>query len=99
MIYLLTCNKCRKQYVDQTVFTTGGIIKNLTLVNMRVAYHACKNTCKNIFVTVNIMVLLSDNSMTFIEKADPTNHFQRKNYWKHTLKTFAPYGLNITENV
>ena len=95
LIYLLTCNKRRKQYVDQTVFTTGGIIKNLTLVNMRMAYHACKNTCKNIFVTVNIMVY----SMTFIEKADPTNHLQRKNYWKHTLKTFAPYGLNIKENV
>ena len=61
---------------------------------MRMAYHACKNTCKNIFY-----VLLNDYSMAFVEKADPTNHLQRKNYWKHTLKTFAPYGLNIKENV
>ena len=34
-----------------------------------------------------------------IDKTDPTNSLQRENYWKHTLKIFAPYGLNIKENV
>ena len=42
---------------------------------------------------------LHDASITFIGKTEPTNSLQRKNYWKHTLKTFAPYGLNIKENV
>ena len=38
---------------------------------------------------------LNDVSMIFIAKTDPTNPLQRENYWKHTLKTFAPYGLNL----
>ena len=42
---------------------------------------------------------LNDVSVTFIDKTDPTSPLQRENYWKHTLKTFAPYGLNIKENV
>ena len=43
---------------------------------------------------------LNDLSITFIDKTDPTNPLQqREHYWKHTLKTFAPYGLNIKENV
>ena len=36
---------------------------------------------------------LNDVSITFINKKYPTNRRQRENYWKHTLKTFAPYGL------
>ena len=51
---------------------------------------------------------LNDVSITFIDKTDPTNPLQREAYlesipwnynWKHTLKTFAPYNLNIKENV
>ena len=30
----------------------------LTLVNMRMAYRACRNICANIFVIVNIVVFL-----------------------------------------
>ena len=43
--------------------------------------------------------LLNDVSITFIDKTDPTSPLQRENYWKHTLKTFAPYGLTIKKNV
>ena len=58
LIYLLTCKKCRKQSVGQklTLFAKGGIITDLTLVNMLMKYHASKNTCTNIFVIVNIVV-------------------------------------------
>ena len=38
-------------------------------------------------------------SITFTDKTGPTNPLERENYWKHTLKTFAPYDLNIKENV
>ena len=62
LIYLFTCNKCRKQYAGQTVDTFRYRWNNyrllITLVNMRMAYHACKNICTNIFVIVNIVVLL-----------------------------------------
>ena len=61
LIYLLTCNKCRKQYVDQTVDTfcnRWNNLTDLTVVNMRKAYHACTNICMNIFVVVNTVVFL-----------------------------------------
>ena len=42
---------------------------------------------------------LNDVLIAFIGKTNPTNPLQRENDWKHTLKTFAPYGQNIKENV
>ena len=42
---------------------------------------------------------LNDVSVTFIDKTDSTNPLQRENFWMHTLKTLAPYDLNIKENV
>ena len=54
-LYLLTCNNCIKQDVGQTVFTISRITTDLTLVNIHIAYHACRNTCSNIFVIVNIV--------------------------------------------
>ena len=82
-----------------TLFAIGGIITDLTLLNTRMAYHACKNICTNIFCDSEHSGFLNDLSITFIDKTDPTNPLQRESYWKHTLKTFAPYGLNIKENV
>ena len=41
----------------------------------------------------------NDLSIRFIDKTDPTNPLQRENYLKHTLKAFAPYGVNIKVDV
>ena len=60
-----------------TLFATGGITTDLTLVNMRMVYHACKNSCTNIFVMVNIG-FLNDVSVRSIGKTDPTNLFKEK---------------------
>ena len=42
---------------------------------------------------------LEDVSLTFIDKTDPSGPLKRENYWRGTLKTMAPYGLNIEERV
>ena len=42
---------------------------------------------------------LSDVSITFTDKIEISNPLKRKNYGKHTLKTFATSGLNIAEHV
>ena len=34
-----------------------------------------------------------------IDKTDPSNLLQRENYWRSTLKTMAPWGLNIKDCV
>ena len=38
---------------------------------------------------------LEDVSVTLIDKTDPSNPLQRENYWRITLKTMVPRGLNV----
>ena len=42
---------------------------------------------------------LSDVSITFIDKTDPSDPLRTKDYWRRTLKTIVPYGLNIEDSV
>ena len=42
---------------------------------------------------------LSDVSITFIDKTDPSDPLKREDYWRRTLKTMLPYGLNIEDSV
>ena len=101
LIYLLTCNKCRKQYVGQTV---GAFRYRWNNYRSNSRKHAHGISCMQEhlyehFCDSEHSGFLNEVSITFIDKTDPTNHLQRENYWKHTLKTFAPYGLNMKENV
>ena len=42
---------------------------------------------------------VNDASITFIDKTDPTDPLKREQYWRHTLKTLVPHGLNVSESV
>ena len=42
---------------------------------------------------------LDDVSVTLIGKTDCSNPTNRDNYWMQTLKTFAPYGLNVVDSI
>ena len=42
---------------------------------------------------------LQDVSIIFIDKTDPSDPLKREKYWRDTLKTLAPDGLNISESV
>ena len=42
---------------------------------------------------------LEDVSITLIGKTDPSNPLQRENYWRSTLKTMRPWGLNVEDCV
>ena len=42
---------------------------------------------------------LNDVSITFIDNTDPSDPLKRDNYWRRTLKTMAPFRLNIRDNV
>ena len=41
---------------------------------------------------------LNDVSITFIDKTDLSDPLKREDYWRRTLKTMAPFGLNIEDN-
>ena len=41
---------------------------------------------------------LGNISITFIDETDGKDPKRRKNYWMRTLKTYAPFGLNIEDS-
>ena len=41
---------------------------------------------------------LNEVSITVIYKTDPSDLLKREDYWRRTLKTMAPFGLNIEDN-
>ena len=42
---------------------------------------------------------LNDVSVTLIDKTDGSDPKKREDYWMKTLKTMAPYCLNIEDSV
>ena len=42
---------------------------------------------------------LNDVSLTFINKIDSSDPLKRENFWRETLMTMGPYGLNIEDSV
>ena len=101
LVYLLICNCCKKQYVGQTAdkfhFNWNSYKSNCrkhqrgeTCMQQQLYKHFCDSN-RNCFI--------SGVSVTFIDKTDPTDPLKRENYWRSTLKTTAPFGINIEENV
>ena len=50
------------------------------------------------FCSGNHNCFISDVSVTFLNKTDPSDPLKR-DYWRRTLKTMALIDLNIGENV
>ena len=51
------------------------------------------------FCSSNHYCFISDVSVTFMDKTDPSDPLKRENYWRSTLKNIAPFGLNVEESV
>ena len=41
---------------------------------------------------------LEDLTITFIDKTDHKDSNPREHYWRHTLKTMVPLGLNVEDD-
>ena len=41
---------------------------------------------------------LDEVKIVFIDKTDPKDPNRREHYWRHTLKTMAPDGLNVEDD-
>ena len=101
LVYLLTCNCCKKQYVGQTVdgfrFRWNNYKSNCRKYQrgeMCMQQHLFEHFCD-----CNHEGFLSDVSITFIDKTDPNDPLKREDYWRSTLKTMTPFGLNMEDNV
>ena len=92
LVYLITCNKCFKQYVGQTVDEFRQRWNN----------YKSNDRKSNLFSHCSMAGhdgFLNDVSITFIVKTDPSDPLRREDYRRQTLKTMVPYGLNIEDSV
>ena len=101
LVYLLTCNKCFKQYVGQTVDKYRRRWNNYKSNDRKFQrLEPCMQ--QHLFSHFSITGhdgVLNDDSITFIDKTDPSDPLRREDYWRQTLKTMVPYGLNIEDSV
>ena len=101
LIYLLTSNRCRKQYAWQAVDSFQLRWNNYKcnchkhakgeLVNQQHLYDH--------FILEDHTQFVNDVSIIFIDKTDPFDPLKRECYWRQTLKTLVPYGVNTSESV
>ena len=101
LIYLLTCKCCGKQYVGETTdefrlrwnnYKSNGRknARNETCMQEHLFEH---------FKSEDHSGFLGNVSITLIDKTDGKESKRRENYWMRTLKTYAPFGLNIEDSV
>lgn len=90
IIYLITCDHCKLQYVGQTSRTLADRINN---------HLSCIRTKKN--TTISLHFNLPDHNykhhfkIIAIETTNkPQDLRQRERYWQDTLKTLYPLGIN-----
>ena len=87
IIYLLTCNKCKMQYLGKTVDDFRLRWSNYKDNNRK---YLRKESCMQQhlfehFSSEGHNSFLDDVSIIFIDKTDPKDPNNREHYWRHTL--------------
>ena len=98
VVYLLTCNVCKKQYVGST--TTKFRHRFNQYKSSLKLYEKGRRDFKQVkffehFYSVNHNGILEDINVQNIDYCDPNNKEIRENVWIFTLSTHDPLGLNI----
>ena len=99
-IYLMTCKKCRLQYVGSTVYFKArwrlhkSHIKHNKTTSCRVARHWCGNhrDLKDLEITIIEQVFGDEAAI------DSLLH-TREIFRQHALLTFEPYGMNKRDDL
>ena len=76
----------------------NGTITRAMVISVKRMAHVCSNTFLSISEERHHS-FLKDVSITMGDKTDPSNPLQRENYWRSTLKTMTPWGLNVEDCV
>ena len=100
LIYLLTCKKCHKQYVGKTVDSFRFRWNNYKNNNRKfLREEACmQQHLFEHFSNDDHSDFLDEVEIIFIDKTDSKDPNKRERYWRHTLRTMAPEGLNIEDD-
>ena len=101
LVYLFTCNNCRKQWTGQTSdhFCSGwnNLKSKRTSFDrgeQRMQEHLYKH-----FECESHLGFRDEIPVILINKTDGSNPTKRETYWMQTLKTIAPYCLNVENSV
>ena len=91
LIYLLACNKCRKQYVGQTVYSFRFRWNNY---KCNCHKHAKGELVKQQHLYDHFMLqdhtqFVNDISIVFIDQTDSTDPLKTEQCQRHTLKTLV----------
>ena len=73
-------------------------------IRIMIENHSRKESCmqEHLFKHVNSMGhngFLNNVSITLTDKTDGKNPIKREDYWRRTLKTYSPFGLNVEDSV
>ena len=100
LVYLLTCNMCKIQYVGQTIDQFRLRWNNYKSDSRKHGQGATslQQHLFNHFCTSGHCGFLEDVSLTYIDKTDPSDQRKREDHWRSRLKTMASFGLNIEES-
>ena len=94
LIYLITCTKCKKQYVGMTTKQLNTRVNHhrTSIFNKRRTYlHTHFNLPDHSISNLTIQAI-----DTTEQKVDMYNELRKlERYWIKTLKTFQPVGLNV----
>ena len=97
LVYLITCNKCLKQYVGQTVDILRSRWNNYKDNSTKfdrgedcMQRHLYKH-----FQLPGHTGFLQGLYVTLTDKNDPSAPTEPEDYWTHTCKTKTPTGLNV----
>ena len=96
LFYLLTYKKCLKQYVGQT---TGNYLQKIFDRKFQRSEPCMQEHLFQTFSTAGHNGSINDVSVTFIDKADPSDPLKRENFWRETLWTMEPYGLSFEDSI
>ena len=99
-IYLITCNKCKLQYIGSTVNFKARWrlhkfhVKQKKIASCRVASHWCGN--HQIISDLEIIIIEQELG----ETSDINSLLlTREIFWQHTLLKFEPYGMNKRDDL
>ena len=101
LIYLITCNRCLKQYIVQTVDEFRNRRNNYkdNATKFERGEHCMQRHLYEHFNLPGHSGFLNDVSVTLIDKTDLKDPTKQEDCWIHGLKTKAPLGLNVEDDL
>ena len=97
----MICNKCKKQQTGETTDQFRSRWNNYKFKSR--SFHRGEQCIQEHlykhFETERHSGFREDVSVMLIDKIDGSNPTKRETYWIRTLKTIAPYGLNVENGV